>query len=76
MKTSTTNAGLKVKTSIKAGGGGWQNHNRSGLKVKTSIKSGGGGWQNHTRSGLKIKAGIKAGAMVCKTNHNARALRA
>ncbi len=30
----------KVKTSIKAGGGPFQNHNRSGLKVKAGIKAG------------------------------------
>ena len=39
MKTSSKNAGLKVKTSIKAAGIPL-NHNRNGLKVKTSIKAG------------------------------------
>jgi len=40
MKTNEKNAGLKVKTSIKAGGGGPWNHNRNGLRVKTAIKAG------------------------------------
>ena len=39
MKTSKTNAGLKVKASIKAGAINI-NHNRGGLRVKTSVKAG------------------------------------
>ena len=39
MKTTTANAGLKVKASIKAGGMPL-NHNRNGLKVKAGIKAG------------------------------------
>ena len=46
MKTSMTISGLRVKTSIKAGGLGTSNHN-SGLRVKSSIKAGGLGTSNH-----------------------------
>ena len=61
MKTSSSkNAGLKVKTSVKAGGVPL-NHNRNGLKVKTSIKACGVPL-NHNRNGLKVKTrkGYKA----------------
>jgi hypothetical protein len=46
-----TTAGLKVKSSVKAGGFGPANHNRmlSGLKVKSSVKAGGFGPANHNR---------------------------
>ena len=43
MNTTTKNSGLKIKTSIKAGGIS-SNHNQTlvrGLKVRTSIKAGG-----------------------------------
>jgi hypothetical protein len=45
--TTTTNAGLKVKTSIKAGGFNPPNHNRAALKVRTAIKAGFQNVQNH-----------------------------
>ena len=41
MKKTTKNTGIKVSTSVKAGGIMDRNHNRIGLKVKTAIKSGG-----------------------------------
>ena len=47
MKTSTKNTGLAIKTSIKAGGLGTSNHNRSSLKVRSSVKAGGLGTSNH-----------------------------
>jgi len=43
-----TNAGLKVKTSIKAGGIG-SNHTRGALKVKAGVKAGYTCLQNHSR---------------------------
>jgi len=68
MKTSSSkNAGLKVKTSVKAGGVPL-NHNRNGLKVKTSIKACGVPL-NHNRNGLKIKTGLKAGEIIFRDNH-------
>ena len=39
MKT-ISKSGLKIKSTIKAGGFGGSNHNRSGLKVKSAIKAG------------------------------------
>ena len=39
MKTTTKNTGIKVTTSVKAGGLN-TNHNASGLKVRTSVKAG------------------------------------
>ncbi|HEX3905890.1 MAG TPA: hypothetical protein VH853_23920 [Polyangia bacterium] len=54
MKTIQTNRGLKVKTSVKAGGLKTVNHNRAGLKVKTSVKAGGLKTVNHTRSALAL----------------------
>jgi len=70
MKTSSKNAGLKVKTSIKAAG--WPtNHSRGVLKVKSGIKA--GGWPtNHNRSGLKVKTSIKAGEIIFRDNHATR----
>jgi hypothetical protein len=53
MKTIETKktAGLKVKSSVKAGGFGPVNHSRKlpGLKVTTSLKAGGFGPVNHNR---------------------------
>ena len=71
MKTRSTNAGLKVKTSIKVGGI-HPNHNRKGLKVATNVKSG-GIHPNHNRTGLKVTTGLKAG-MGCRRNHSTRLL--
>ncbi len=44
-------AGLKVTSSVKAGGFGPTNHNRglAGLRVKSSVKAGGFGPTNHSR---------------------------
>ena len=79
MKTTTTTAGLKVKSAIKAGGATplHANHNRAGLKVKSAIKAGTFFISNHNRAGLKVKSAIKAGghgpgALVA--NHNIRVL--
>ena len=46
MKT-ISKSGLKIKSTIKAGGLGPYNHNRAGLKIKTAIKAGHTGMQNH-----------------------------
>jgi hypothetical protein len=73
MKTTTT-TGLKVKSTIKAGGIQPPNHNRSGLKVKTAIKAGGIQPPNHNRSGLKVKSAIKAGGGMLQ-NHNRSGLK-
>ena len=54
MKTISTNAGLKVKTSIKAGGGS-MNHNRARLAVKTGLKAGGGAKCNHSARVIGIR---------------------
>ena len=53
MKT-TTKAGLKVKTAIKAGGFGGGNHSRAGLKVRSSIKAGKIMLANHNVRALSI----------------------
>jgi len=71
MKTTTTNAGLKIKATIKAGGI-LPNHTRSALKVRSAIKTG-GILPNHTRSGLVVKTAVKAGYN-CMKNHSARLL--
>lgn len=70
MKT-ISNAGLKVKAAVKAGGIGMQ-HNRPGLKVRAAVKAGGIGMQ-HNRPSLKVKAGIKAGYNFVP-NHTGRPL--
>ena len=41
MTTTTKSTGLKVKTTIKAGGLSTVNHNRAGLKVRSAVKAGG-----------------------------------
>jgi len=76
MKTSSKYAGLKVKTSIKAGGIGPVNHNRNGLKVKSAIRAGGIGPVNHNRKGLKVKSAIKASEVCAMRNHSGRMLAA
>jgi hypothetical protein len=56
MTTTTKTTGLKVKTTIKAGGLPGINHNRSGLKVRSAVKAGGLPGINHNRSGLKVRS--------------------
>ena len=70
MKTSKT--GLKVKTSIKAGGFPG-NHSRNGLKVRTSVKACGFPG-NHNRRGLKVRTAVKAGEIIFRENHSNRSL--
>jgi hypothetical protein len=41
--------GIKVSTSVKAGGLQGINHNRAGLKVRTGVKAGGLQGINHNR---------------------------
>jgi hypothetical protein len=60
MNTIKTNRGLKVKTSVKAGGLTMINHNRSGLKVRGGVKAGGLSGTNHNRGGVKVRASVKA----------------
>jgi hypothetical protein len=85
MKTITnSNSGVKVNTTIKAGGI-MPNHSRRGLalankstphiKVNTGIKAG-GIMPNHSRRGLRlsVKTGIKAGEGIIHFNHNRIAL--
>ena len=68
MTNTTKNAGLSVKSAIKAGGVKAYNHNRKVLAVKTGVKA--GGFQmNHTRGALNVKTGVKAGG-VRAYNHN------
>jgi len=66
--------GLKVKSAVKGGGFGPNNHNRNGLKVKSAVKGGGFGPNNHNRAGLKVRAGVKAGSCLGLKNHSARLL--
>ena len=55
MKTKTTNSGLKVKANVKAGGLGWNNHNRTGIKIKAGIKAGSMiAVKNHNRQLISI----------------------
>ena len=76
MKTTTQQSasGLKVKSALKGGGFGPNNHNKSALKVKSALKGGGFGPNNHNRLGLKVRAGIKAGSCLNIRNHNAQLL--
>src|SRR6185369_6493678 len=63
MKTisgKTTNGGLSVQTSIKAGGLYVINHNARGLKVRAGVKAGGMS-ANHNGRALKVRAAVKAG---------------
>jgi hypothetical protein len=68
MKTTITNAGLKVRTTLKAAGLPG-NHSRNGLKVRTSLRAAGLPG-NHSRNGLKVKTGVKAGEVVFCRNHS------
>ena len=52
MTTTTKTTGLKVKTTIKAGGLMRMNHNRAGLKVRSAVKAGGLMMMNHNRRAL------------------------
>lgn len=60
---------MKIKTNVRAGGGGALNHNQTqarGMKAKSRVKA---GWinPNHnqtTARGLKVKSGVKAGKFV------------
>jgi hypothetical protein len=74
MKTTTKNTGIKVTTSIKAGGIGDHNHSRGGLKVKSGVRAAGICDRNHSRIGLKVSAGIRAGSLITVQNHNSRIL--
>jgi hypothetical protein len=40
MKTTTKSTGIKVNTSVKAGGLPYVNHNQTGLKVRSGIRGG------------------------------------
>ena len=53
MKTTSSNSGLKVKTSIKAGGLGL-NHNRTALKVRSNIRGGYTCSPNHNASLIRL----------------------
>jgi hypothetical protein len=54
MKNIQTNSGLKVKTSVKAGGLSTVNHTRGALKVRSAVKAGGLSTVNHTRGALAL----------------------
>ena len=57
---------MKVKSNVKAAGGGiFPNHNE-GLKVRSNVKAG-GIFPNHNE-GLKVRSDVKAGGI--GTNHN------
>jgi hypothetical protein len=64
-KTQTTTTGLKVRTSVRAGGF-TTNHNQTvarGLKVRTSVRAG-GFTTNHNQTatgGLKVRTNVRAG---------------
>ncbi len=79
MNTNSKNkSGLKVTSSVKAGGFPSINHSRRVLAVKTNIKAGEGiVYSNHNRrlakSGLKVTTGVKAAGMG-PFNHNRRVL--
>jgi len=71
-----TSSGLRVKTAVKAGGGGdalTVNHNQSthGLRSKTSLKAGGVGLNHNqtAKSGLRVKSAVQAGPALT-VNHN------
>jgi hypothetical protein len=59
MKTSTKKAslakntskgGIKIRTTVKAGGLSSANHSKSGIKIRTSVKAGGLSSANHSRA--------------------------
>jgi hypothetical protein len=54
MKSIQTNAGLKVKAGVKAGGLPTVNHNRGALRVKAGVKAGGLPTVNHNRRALAL----------------------
>ncbi len=69
MKNNSKNAGLKVRTSVRAGGlSGNHNETTRGLKVRTSVRAGLGNNHNEITKGLKVRTNIRAGGLVL--NHN------
>jgi hypothetical protein len=77
MKTiSKKQTGVKVTTTIKAGGFNSPNHSRRvrAIWVKSGIKAGGFNSPNHNRrvGTLSVKSGIKAGEGILTSNHNRR----
>jgi hypothetical protein len=73
MKSVAKSAGLKVRSTVKAGGF-TVNHSRAGLKVRSSVKAG-GFTVNHSRGGLKVRSSVKAGVHKLLANHTRTALR-
>src|ERR1051325_8931359 len=77
MKNQTNSNGLKIRTSIKAGGIG-MNHNErtnikdptrtTGLKIRSKAKSGRISVNHNQTMPLKVRSGIKAGGR--GINHN------
>jgi hypothetical protein len=57
MKNSIKTSGIRIKSTVKAGGFGSQNHNlspkTSGIRVKSTVKAGGFGSQNHNLSAIR-----------------------
>ena len=64
-ETQLRNPGLRVKTSVKAGGrvGAPINHNTRSLRIKTGPKASGLP-SNHNQRGLCVQTGVKAGPVV------------
>jgi hypothetical protein len=52
-KLATKKPGLRITTSVKAGGLAAHNHNRAGLKVRSAVKAGGLAAHNHNRRALR-----------------------
>ena len=52
-KLATKKPGLRITTSVKAGGLNAHNHNRAGLKVRSAVKAGGLNAHNHNRRALR-----------------------
>jgi hypothetical protein len=69
-KATRQKAGVKVKTTVKAGGRG-ENHGRNALKLRTAVKAGRSPGENHGRNALKVRTAVKAGG---RTENHSRTL--
>ena len=73
-KKVRTNAGLVVRSGVKAGGPVLQHNQSKGVRVRSGVKAGGPVLQHNQSKGVRVRSGVKAGGM--RVNHNQAIARA